>query len=640
MSFTRLYLTNKTAPYTPATLRGAWDDTGGQVTRALDPVRARGGEITFVSRAETNASPTWDVLLYRGVSGPLAAQTISGTIDVLIGVVESSFADSDFYWHVHLYVTQGDSDTPRGDLLTDYVENTTNEWNTTAQGYALQSAQALSSLAVSAGDRLVVELGYIARNVLTASRVGALWYGTQRPGDLVDGDLTLGGDETTLAGHLIFSSAISEDAVAVRLSQMVVEVIASNAVSMLPWLPIYPDRAMRPTLSAALRPQAGVFVGTTTFAPPTFWQPSYPDRISRLTLRVETPLATPIHVATTIAPSTAGWTPFLPAWVERKELPYALHPHLFYQPTDIVVLPALPVPPLAWEGEYPALHPRPPLVTTPQPKIFQVPSPTVTTLEIVPTYPPWIDRRSVRAADHPFSFQKLEGLPSLLSWQGEQPDLLWPPAALHVARHPSAFMQPNPIAAPTPVSTTWTPVSVDRVFPPRGLAPRLMPTFVQNISPIPNAAPPAGVPWAPRYPEIPMRRLARAVGLEATVFLVPGGATGGDLGWLAQPADPRGLERRPIVESGWSFGAQLVMPTFSSWYPIYPDRARRLLTSAAGFFLVTTQPPIVMTPVGVDVVRLVNEAVTFSGLVSMDLTQSGLTDEDVTFSALTAQELA
>ena len=37
MAFTKLYLTARTAPYTPATIRGAWDDTAGAVTKALDP---------------------------------------------------------------------------------------------------------------------------------------------------------------------------------------------------------------------------------------------------------------------------------------------------------------------------------------------------------------------------------------------------------------------------------------------------------------------------------------------------------------------------------------------------------------------------------------------------------------------------
>lgn len=226
---TTLYLTNAAAPYTPATLRGAWDDTAAGVTRALDTTTAGGGAITSVARAETNASTTWDVLLYRGVSGPLAAQTISGTVDVVVGVSESNAA-ADFFWHLHIYCTQGDSDTPRGTLLTDYVENTTNEWPTTAVGVGLQSAQTLTSVAISDGDRLVAELGYIARNNSTTSRTGTLRYGTLHPDTLAPvADLSVGSSNvTTLAGFLTFSNTLTEAALEGRISQAVVEAAYSG----------------------------------------------------------------------------------------------------------------------------------------------------------------------------------------------------------------------------------------------------------------------------------------------------------------------------------------------------------------------------------------------------------------------------
>jgi hypothetical protein len=217
-TFTQLYLTTRTAPYTPATIRGAWDDTGGAVTNGLDSRKEWGGVITSVARAETNATTEYDVLLYRGVSGPLAAQTISGNLDVVLGVRESS-TSMDGHWHLHVYVTQGDSDTPRGTLLSDYREaGGTNEWPTTAQGWALNAAQALSSLAISAGDRLVVEIGFAARNSVTTSYTGTLWYGTQLDaGGPPVNDLTAAGDETTLAGYLSFSSAITEQDVENRV---------------------------------------------------------------------------------------------------------------------------------------------------------------------------------------------------------------------------------------------------------------------------------------------------------------------------------------------------------------------------------------------------------------------------------------
>jgi hypothetical protein len=225
--FTRLYLGANTPSYTPATVRGAWDDIAGAVTRALVQTKIDGDFITSITRTETSASSEWDVLLYRGVSAPLAAQTISGTLDLVVGV-DVDNAAADFCWHVHLYVTQGDTDTPRGTLLNDYVEVLAQEWPATDAGKALLEPQPLTPLAISAGDRLVVELGYIARNTSTASRAGEIYYGTKDPatfapgGDLTAGSLTPG----TQAGFLNFSASITEiSPLSARVTHDVVEVL-------------------------------------------------------------------------------------------------------------------------------------------------------------------------------------------------------------------------------------------------------------------------------------------------------------------------------------------------------------------------------------------------------------------------------
>jgi hypothetical protein len=228
-AFSKLYLTNRAAPYVPSTLRGAWDDSAGAVTKALDPQKDGGGPLTSVARAETNASATWDVLLYRGVSGPLAAQTINCDLNVLIGALESS-ATADLCWHIHVYATQGDSDTPRVTLLTDYVETTVNEWGTTATtcGKALAAAQAVTQT-ISAGDRLVVEIGYIARNSVTTSFTGTLYYGTQNATDgSIVGDLTAGANPTLLAGFVSFSVPVTEMALTARVSQLVTRTVSAG----------------------------------------------------------------------------------------------------------------------------------------------------------------------------------------------------------------------------------------------------------------------------------------------------------------------------------------------------------------------------------------------------------------------------
>jgi hypothetical protein len=224
----KLYLTNLPANYTPATMRGAWDDTAGAVTRALDVTKEGGGAITTVARANTNASATYDVLLYRGISGPLAAQTISGTLNVMLGVIESN-ALANFFWHVHVYATQGDSDTPRGTLLNDYIE-ATNEWGTAAatNGKAFASAQTLAGVGILDGDRIVIEIGYIDTEGSATSRTGTLNYGTLDPTLITPAnDLTAGAAGANLAGFVEFSATLAEYSAGIkaRLTQSMLKVL-------------------------------------------------------------------------------------------------------------------------------------------------------------------------------------------------------------------------------------------------------------------------------------------------------------------------------------------------------------------------------------------------------------------------------
>lgn len=228
---TRIYLTNRAAPYTPATIRGTWNDTAGSVTKALDQSKEQGGVSAAVSRAEAVATNPYDVLLYRGISGPMAAQTLSGNLNVCIGVSESNIA-ADFNWHLHLYVTVGDSDTVRGTLINDYVEAAgVNEWPTTGTMIALNAAVALSSLAVSAGDRLVALLGVRARNTVTTSYTASLRYGSA---DAIGTGLAEGSVGNTaitlLAGYLTFDFVIAMQN-SLRISQVPVQTASAQAAT-------------------------------------------------------------------------------------------------------------------------------------------------------------------------------------------------------------------------------------------------------------------------------------------------------------------------------------------------------------------------------------------------------------------------
>lgn len=195
----RFYMQNAAPDVAIATHRGAWDATASVLQRKLASTKA--GAIASRGVAEASATNNYDVLILKFVSEPiLNAQTVTGTLNWVAGSRESNTA-MNAHWHVHAYVTQGDTDTLRGTLATNYTEPLgTNEWPTTAVGDGPAAAVNLSSVAISANDRIVVEAGYVARNTSATSRTGTLWYG-----GINATDLALGGDETTLPGWWEFS---------------------------------------------------------------------------------------------------------------------------------------------------------------------------------------------------------------------------------------------------------------------------------------------------------------------------------------------------------------------------------------------------------------------------------------------------
>lgn len=171
---TRFYLQNATADYSPATLRGAWDSTASAVTKKM--ARAKSGASTTVAIAETSTTNNFNVLLGRFVSEAFTNNfgfLTSNTVQWIAMVTESSASAHDFF-HVHAYVTSGNSDTPRGTLLTDNIGAT--EWTTTNTGRG-EGTKTVSSLSAQVGDRLVVEIGYQAQNTSATSFTGTLRYG-------------------------------------------------------------------------------------------------------------------------------------------------------------------------------------------------------------------------------------------------------------------------------------------------------------------------------------------------------------------------------------------------------------------------------------------------------------------------------
>lgn len=187
----RLYLSATAATYEPPTFKGAWDDTSEQVTKKLTFNKPD----TTTQHAQTHDTTTtgaWDMLNYRGVTDGLTAQTISGSLSAMIVAFAGAFANHEFYWHIHMYATVGDTDAVRHTFISDYRENSGDgtrfpnpvNWG----GYPLGTTDPLTGVpdpipltsgTIQAGDRIVIEIGVVARNTLGGSFVGSVGYGAR-----------------------------------------------------------------------------------------------------------------------------------------------------------------------------------------------------------------------------------------------------------------------------------------------------------------------------------------------------------------------------------------------------------------------------------------------------------------------------
>jgi len=83
-------------------------------------------------------------------------QTITGTSSIVVRGLEAAAAD-DLHLAYALRVMQGDTTTERGTLITQGA--TATEFTTSAQT-RIFSAQALSSVAALAGDRIAIDIGF------------------------------------------------------------------------------------------------------------------------------------------------------------------------------------------------------------------------------------------------------------------------------------------------------------------------------------------------------------------------------------------------------------------------------------------------------------------------------------------------
>lgn len=217
----RLYISRNSPTYTPPTVRGAWESTGN-IARALQsaPDVANQGAVQVQSGYEVTTLTNYDVLLLRAVTAPLDANyTFGGTLNIMLPVQQSASNSSNSYY-LHVYVTTGNSDTVRGTLLANYFESSTGDWSTTAAAKALLAAQSLAAVAAQAGDRIVVEIGFRAKNGFSPQQFGYLYYGGY------GADIASGGAPGSGVGYIDFSDTFTlNETQTVRVTQVAAEVL-------------------------------------------------------------------------------------------------------------------------------------------------------------------------------------------------------------------------------------------------------------------------------------------------------------------------------------------------------------------------------------------------------------------------------
>lgn len=155
MATLTFYLQQVSPAFTPATMRGAWDDVTTTKVKVLGLTKS--GVLTNYQPVINSVVADWDFLLQRFISDPLAADTaFSGIIDGVVGLSESN-ALLNAYLHLHIFVLVGATDVLRGTLLSNYIDTPEISTVTTTGGQGFSAT--MTGLQAYAGDTVVVELG-------------------------------------------------------------------------------------------------------------------------------------------------------------------------------------------------------------------------------------------------------------------------------------------------------------------------------------------------------------------------------------------------------------------------------------------------------------------------------------------------
>lgn len=192
----RLYLPSTGAAAISPAFSSGWEDTSVADRKAA--VATRIGS-SFGSQAKTVAigSAPYDILLRQYVYGPIAAQTITGTVLGQILALENFASNIDAEPQIRIFVVNAAGTTIRGTLL-DFDSNATADShefsNTGVNGVNRQfprgGSASVTSVTSQNGDYLVIEVGARKTSASSSSRSATLRFGDNSGTDLAQDETT------------------------------------------------------------------------------------------------------------------------------------------------------------------------------------------------------------------------------------------------------------------------------------------------------------------------------------------------------------------------------------------------------------------------------------------------------------------
>lgn len=185
-TFTKLYATSTlTGTRLHGLPQGAWDEARPQ-NRGIHhwqfqlwPYKPFGGVVNNETFGSGSLRTNGEVMFNeRFITPTLDAQTLSGNFDLCLRVKVTDAAPAAMAYHLYGYITQGNTLTERTVILDNETDATA--WNQTATYRQLNAPIALPSAAVTAGDRIVIEVGVVAspNDPGVTDNIGQMAWGT------------------------------------------------------------------------------------------------------------------------------------------------------------------------------------------------------------------------------------------------------------------------------------------------------------------------------------------------------------------------------------------------------------------------------------------------------------------------------